>query len=331
MPRLRMMRILHQKFISSKVLQCIYVIVILKLCLVVKDRNGDFQYTYNSPSFMASSRNPYLKVNKNTCSENANLSCIIVVHSAVQRSLNRDIIRATWGNSSYLKGFNMKLIFFLGVSSTSFWQKMVDKESSRHKDIVQGSFKDSYENLTHKAVLVLKWISENCMHINTVIKTDDDVFINIPYTSTIISKFPDNNVLCDVRFKGDLSTSIIHRYSSKWKVNINEFRSYISYPFNFCAGYIVILHTNLVKRLFEASKTTPMFWIDDVYVYGILAQRTGIAGHKKTTSITFDEELATECFLIRKEKCDIIGTLTRDLQTIHTLWKILNPSHNFVI
>lgn len=326
MIRFRIIRLLLQKSIGQTILQFIYFFVIIKLCFHLTNKTNTGQYTHNVPSFLANASNPYLKVHENVCSMDVNLSSIIVVHSAVEHSLNREVIRATWGNSSYLKHFNMKILFFLGVPSTSYRQKLIDHESSRHRDIVQGSFYDSYENLTHKAVLVLKWITENCIHINTVIKTDDDVFINIPYTQKIVSNFPDRHILCDVRFKGDLSTSVIHRFYSKWRVNLNEFKMYVSYPFNFCAGYIVLLRANLVRQLFEASKTTPMFWIDDVYVYGILAQKTGIAGHQTTSSITYDEDYATECFQRRKEKCTLIGTLTEDLQTIYTFWDIINRS-----
>jgi len=55
----------------------------------------------------------------------------------------------------------------------------VNREFERHKDLVQGNFIDSYRNLTLKAVLGLRWLSQYCRQAPFVIKTDDDTFINI--------------------------------------------------------------------------------------------------------------------------------------------------------
>jgi len=44
---------------------------------------------------------------------------------------------------------------------------------------VQGNFIDSYKNLTLKAVLGLRWMSQYCSQAPFAIKTDDDTFLNI--------------------------------------------------------------------------------------------------------------------------------------------------------
>jgi len=52
-------------------------------------------------------------------------------------------------------------------------------EFSQHRDLVQGNFTDSYKNMTLKAVLGLRWMSEYCSHAPFAVKTDDDTFLNI--------------------------------------------------------------------------------------------------------------------------------------------------------
>lgn len=298
----------------------IYAIYILKLEETYVESRG--QYTNNLPSFIAESKFVYVIENGNICKEQNIISSLIVVHSATQNGFNRAVIRSTWGNSSYLKRFKMKLIFFLGYPSKTYLQRIIEQESNIYYDIVQGSFLDTYKNLTHKSVLVLRWISENCLNVNSVIKIDDDVFLNVPLTYHATMQVVEGCILCDVQMKGDFTTNTVHRYNSKWTVSITEFTKFITYPFNFCSGYYVILHPNLIKRLYDESKDTPMFWIDDVFVYGILAQKIGNVSHKKLSTITRSEVGAHECLIDKLENCSYIGVLTSNAKAIHGLWEV---------
>jgi len=55
----------------------------------------------------------------------------------------------------------------------------LNAEFQKHRDLVQGNFIDSYKNLTLKAVLGLRWMSQYCGQAPFAIKTDDDTFLNI--------------------------------------------------------------------------------------------------------------------------------------------------------
>ena len=41
-------------------------------------------------------------------------------------------------------------------------------------------FQDSYHNLTLKTVMGLKWVKDHCSQARFVMKTDDDIFVNLP-------------------------------------------------------------------------------------------------------------------------------------------------------
>lgn len=58
-------------------------------------------------------------------------------------------------------------------------QELVEEESLHYSDIIQEGFVDSYNNLTLKSVMMLKWVVSNCHSVRYIMKTDDDMFVNI--------------------------------------------------------------------------------------------------------------------------------------------------------
>lgn len=57
----------------------------------------------------------------------------------------------------------------------------IRKEFKKHNDIIQEDFIDSYNNLTIKSVLMLKWVHRNCLNQAAfLMKSDDDTFVHIP-------------------------------------------------------------------------------------------------------------------------------------------------------
>lgn len=62
------------------------------------------------------------------------------------------------------------------------------EESRTHGDILQEDFVDSYMNLTIKSVMGLKWASTHCPQARFLMKTDDDMFINVPSLLTYLQE-----------------------------------------------------------------------------------------------------------------------------------------------
>ena len=50
------------------------------------------------------------------------------------------------------------------------------------------SFQDSYHNLTLKTVMGLKWTSIFCPHAQFILKTDDDIYVNVPLLTSVVKK-----------------------------------------------------------------------------------------------------------------------------------------------
>ena len=62
--------------------------------------------------------------------------------------------------------------------------------------------------------------------------------------------------------------------SDKWYVSRDEYPG-DKYP-PWCEGFAYIVKPHLVKKLYDMSLMTPYYWIDDVYVTGILAEKLNV-------------------------------------------------------
>lgn len=62
----------------------------------------------------------------------------------------------------------------------SFLQNAIAEESKLYNDIIQERFQDTYNNLTLKSCMLLKWVTSNCSSSKFLMKSDDDMFVNVP-------------------------------------------------------------------------------------------------------------------------------------------------------
>ena len=102
-----------------------------------------------------------------------------------------------------------RLVFMLGTTSNTRLLEEVGQESAEHGDIVQGDLLDTYRNLTYKSVMGHLWVrwvgaaseescsimsvfSEFCSQADFVIKTDDDIYIDLYATHTVLQKLMKN-------------------------------------------------------------------------------------------------------------------------------------------
>ncbi|XP_050406715.2 beta-1,3-galactosyltransferase 1 [Patella vulgata] len=207
----------------------------------------------------------YLLNNMGVCPDN--LTIIVVVHTAPDHFIRRQNIRTTYGSSTMFLPVNIRTVFLIGRVKTAEKQAVIISEYSRYGDIIQGNFIDAYHNLTYKAVMGLHWVSHYCSQAKYVVKVDDDLvfdmwrFLNMFHAR---NHFISKSIYCYVRVKGK-----IHR-KGKWEVPKEMFNGYASYPFQHCIGFTVIYSGDIIPALYRASYKVPFFWLDDVYVTGML-------------------------------------------------------------
>lgn len=138
-------------------------------------------------------------------------------------------------------------------------------EQSQYNDILQGDFIDSYRNMTLKSLLGLKIVMDFCPNVRYLLKTDDDMFINIPLMLRRLEMLQLKRFIMGPLIK----KAEVRRYG-KWLLTNEEFS--LPYFPDYMAGSAYVITANVVSLLFETSHYVPYIFIDDVYITGILAR-----------------------------------------------------------
>ena len=211
-----------------------------------------------------------LQINREICINSPSQQWIIVIHSNPRKPKLRTLIRETWARLDLFKDNRTKVIFLVGSHTPKQGQNAIDKEVEIYRDIVQGDFYDTYRNLTLKAIMGLYFVAKYCPHVPYVIKADDDAFINIFKLMELVKTkhLKERFLMC---FKA-IDPVIMRRSKGKcgrWCVSDDVFPGETMYP-SFCPGMAYIISTDLILELYNISKSTPYFPLDDVFVTGIL-------------------------------------------------------------
>ncbi|XP_066131131.1 beta-1,3-galactosyltransferase 4 isoform X2 [Saccopteryx bilineata] len=110
---------------------------------------------------------------------------LILVCTAPENRNQRNAIRASWGGQRQARGLRVQTLFLLGEPrgwhpTQGSRDDLLARESAAQGDILQAAFQDSYRNLTLKTLSGLNWADRHCPMARYILKTDDDVFVNVP-------------------------------------------------------------------------------------------------------------------------------------------------------
>ncbi|CAH0564229.1 unnamed protein product [Brassicogethes aeneus] len=121
---------------------------------------------------------------------------------------------------------------------------------------------------------MLKYVNDYCSNAMYLLKIDDDVFVNMPQLTNFIQNdlspnYTHNLIMANVK----KNAPVFRETESKWRVSPEEFSSNV-YP-TYCPGWRIIYSMDIVQYLYRQSQNTAVkyFWIDDVFVTGILAAK----------------------------------------------------------
>ncbi|XP_026733571.1 beta-1,3-galactosyltransferase 5-like [Trichoplusia ni] len=212
------------------------------------------------------------KINPQPCGDYpAGLLLMIIISSNPNNVENRMIIRSTWGRNVD----STRVVFLMGESENLTLSNQIKNESMKFGDIVQGNFIDVYRNMTYKHVMGLKWIVHHCSKAKYILKTDDDVVVNSRHMRHFLTRELSpwgarDLITCQVLEHAKVQRS----QKSKWMVTCDEYAAHY-YP-TYCAGWAILYSQDVVPRLLKAAQSTPYFWIDDVHITGVIAQKIGI-------------------------------------------------------
>ena len=55
----------------------------------------------------------------------------------------------------------------------------------------------------------------------------------------------------------------------------NQYPGLDIFPFDYCHGFFVIISADLIHHMALAARTAPFFWIDDIFLFGLLPHIIG--------------------------------------------------------
>ncbi|KAJ8707481.1 hypothetical protein PYW08_010733 [Mythimna loreyi] len=212
------------------------------------------------------------KINPQPCNDYpAGLLLMIIISSNPNNRENRLIIRNTWGRNHD----SVKVVFLIGEPENLTIAQRVKNESIQYGDIVQGNFVDVYRNMTYKHVMGLKWVAHHCPTAKYILKTDDDVLVNSREMTHFLTRELSpwgvkDLITCQVLQNAKAQRS----KNSKWKVTTEEYPS-VYYP-TYCAGWAILYSQDVIPRLLKIAQTIRYFWIDDVHITGVIAEKIGV-------------------------------------------------------
>ncbi|XP_074603903.1 beta-1,3-galactosyltransferase brn-like isoform X2 [Brevipalpus obovatus] len=218
-----------------------------------------------------------------------------VIKSALMHNASRLVIRNTWASEERFSDVKTRRVFIVGDCKKSLpydeaieCDKMIRKESSQYKDIVQADFIDTYYNNTIKTMIGMRWVVDHCPRSQFLFFVDDDFYVSPKNLLKFIrdplsglepsSKLSMSNKVprLDDRLYGGYvfpnSSPMRHR-TSKWYIPLSEY-PYTKYPPYVSAGAYV-LSLRALQEMYYASFYTKHFRFDDIYV-GILANKISL-------------------------------------------------------
>ncbi|XP_058063514.1 beta-1,3-galactosyltransferase 5-like [Anopheles bellator] len=208
---------------------------------------------------------------RNLCPSNGtDVSLLILVTSAPTHRDQRLAIRQSWGH--YGSRRDISIGFIVGQTDDSRMEDQLAAESYMYSDLIRGNFIDSYKNLTLKTISLLEWTKLHCSNASFLLKTDDDMFINVP------------KLLQFMEVHNNQRRTIFGRLAKKWKPIRNKKSKYYVSPEQyyppvfppFTTGPAYLLTADIIGEVFEKSLSQTYLKLEDVYTTGIVAQLLNI-------------------------------------------------------
>ncbi|XP_027038244.1 beta-1,3-galactosyltransferase 1-like [Pocillopora damicornis] len=217
---------------------------------------------------------------------NNGLFLLIQVHSSPANFKSRQGIRLTWGNMERFIGHDhqdinrnytlrsWKTVFLIGQSSDPRLNDLVLQEANIYKDIMIGSFKDTYRNLNMKMIFSLKWPLEQKCRVSYILKTDEDCYVNIWNLLHWLRSYHEANGSRPL-YAGRVQTEmpVVRDTKSRYYVSEEDHPADIYKPYASGGGYVI--SASLLPALVNVSRTSPIFANEDALL-GSLMYRIGI-------------------------------------------------------
>ena len=241
----------------------------------------------------------FIIANSRVCQKVSELGLLIYIHSTIKNTSRRKVLRKTWARKELFKEDMTRVVFLMGRPKDDAEMAIIHEEDKAFGDLVVGDFIDHYRNLTLKAIMGLKWTSLYCANARYAIKADDDAFVNIFALLKVLKANGHRKklIVCPLWKANTMPILRDPSKCMKWCVKFTEFPGKTHFP-QYCAGLAFVISQEAIPLLYQQALTTPFFWIDDVYISGVVASKvSGLEYVDVLQNFTLKEKLASEQYL----------------------------------
>jgi hypothetical protein len=186
---------------------------------------------------------------------------LVMVFTEHDHQEKRNVIRETWGSVVNKNVGVVRLVFVLGDIEDENQKAQTRQEAAKYADILMGDFKESFRNLTLKSVMSLGWATEYCAQAKYLMKTDDDMWVNIPMFLSIVSQFQLEKAIGGTCWEKPWQP---HRQEDKYYVTELEYPGYFYPPL--CVGTAYVMTLQTASDIYRVHPNIPFFHLEDVYV-----------------------------------------------------------------
>merc|ERR1711899_318700 len=224
---------------------------------------------------------------------------LVIVHSAPNHFRERALIRDTWGSVAALAGWQVKVVFMLGLAGDDEFEDegeaeqrnsvksrslhsfprarhshraesvnwLVGRESAIEGDILQGNFTDNLSNQIEKHIMGYNWVS------------------------AVYGFSPGPSLVCDVipagtgphRTSGRPNLLSVHRHLPKY-----------------CSGAAYLVTPSLISKFLKAAQKVERVAMDDVFMTGIVRQKLKVSPFYLNLRYTYQTDQAEKWVRSRK-------------------------------
>lgn len=240
--------------------------------LLVESRRPKTMLIFNN-KYLCSSNSS----NRDLSKENNERSIVIIVLSKRNNFMNRNLIRNTWGSIRHANNIKIVAVVFMLGSRDESENENTDLIQLEHEviqfgDIIMGDFVDTYRNLTRKAIMAYEWLSSFCMEAQLVVKTDDDVLVNIFKLTEDLAAFTPTEVIssnfwCSIHN----NETMIKDKKSRFYVSPEEIAGDV-FP-RHCAGLGYVTPMGVINRIINEVSRSFLGILcthEDVFITGIV-------------------------------------------------------------
>ncbi|XP_013194784.2 beta-1,3-galactosyltransferase 9 [Amyelois transitella] len=220
----------------------------------------------------------------------AKLRLLILIASQPSNWKARDEIRLTWKH--YASRSDISSGFIIGSPSDDLIGQ-IDEEDKLYNDIIIGRFKDSQLNLTLKTLSMLEWVDAYCPNVPKILKTDDNVYVNVPILIDFIETPSRKNAMKTIWGKVQKNDVV------NWAWHMKDFdvaEHFVGKVLpDFAMGPAYLMTTDVVGDMLDAALDKPYLRLEDVFVTGVLGSEVGMRREHSTEFENIHMETMTPC------------------------------------